>query len=108
MGTMVTDSLAAPIPRASGLKLLQERPIVSAITCWTVSPLHLDTGVTGILIEWCKHGLPVALSSAPMAGSTSPVTLAGTLTQLNAEQLSGVVLTQLVRPSKAPISAEPA
>lgn len=99
MGTMVTDSLAAPIPRASGLKLLQERPIVSAITCWTVSPLHLDTGVTGILIEWCKHGLPVALSSAPMAGSTSPVTLAGTLTQLNAEQLSGVVLTQLVRPS---------
>jgi trimethylamine--corrinoid protein Co-methyltransferase len=33
-----------------------------------------------------------------MAGSTSPVTLAGTLTQLHAEQLSGIVLTQLVRP----------
>jgi trimethylamine--corrinoid protein Co-methyltransferase len=33
-----------------------------------------------------------------MAGSTSPVTLAGTLVQLNAEQLSGIVLTQLVRP----------
>jgi trimethylamine--corrinoid protein Co-methyltransferase len=63
-----------------------------------VSPLHLDTAVTDILIEWCGHGLPVALSSAPMAGSTSPVTLAGTLAQLNAEQLSGVVLTQLVRP----------
>jgi trimethylamine--corrinoid protein Co-methyltransferase len=40
----------------------------------------------------------VALSSAPMAGSTSPVTLAGSLVQLNAEQLSGIVLTQLVRP----------
>jgi len=77
---------------------LRERPIISAITSWMVSPLHLDTGVTDILIEWCKHGLPVALSSAPMAGSTSPVTLAGTLTQLNAEQLSGIVLTQLVRP----------
>jgi trimethylamine--corrinoid protein Co-methyltransferase len=63
-----------------------------------VSPLHLDTGVTDILIEWCRHGLPVVLSSAPMAGSTSPVTLAGTLVQLNAEQLSGIVLTQLVRP----------
>jgi trimethylamine--corrinoid protein Co-methyltransferase len=83
---------------AGGLKALQERPIVSAITCWMVSPLHLDTGVTDILIEWCKHGLPVALSSAPMAGSTSPVTLAGSLVQLNAEQLSGIVLAQLVRP----------
>jgi trimethylamine--corrinoid protein Co-methyltransferase len=33
-----------------------------------------------------------------MAGSTSPVTLAGSLVQLNAEQLSGIVLTQLARP----------
>lgn len=83
---------------AGGAESLRERPFVSAITSWMVSPLHLDTGVTDILIEWCRHGLPVALSSAPMAGSTSPVTLAGTLVQLNAEQLSGVVLTQLVRP----------
>ena len=98
MGTMIANSLAAPVPGLSGLETLQERPIVSAITCWMVSPLHLDTGVTGILIEWCKSGLPVALSSAPMAGSTSPMTLAGTLVQLNAEQLSGIVLTQLVRP----------
>jgi len=77
---------------------LRERPLVSAITSWMVSPLRLDTAVTGILLEWCRHGLPVALSSAPMAGSTSPVTLAGTLVQLNAEQLSGIVLTQLARP----------
>ena len=88
MGTLV----------AGGEKALRERPFISAITSWMVSPLHLDARVTDILIEWCSHGLPVALSSAPMAGSTSPVTLAGTLTQLNAEQLSGVVLTQLVRP----------
>lgn len=83
---------------AGGPDALRRRPIVSAITSWMVSPLHLDTAVTDILIEWCGQGLPVALSSAPMAGSTSPVTLAGTLAQLNAEQLSGVVLTQLVRP----------
>jgi trimethylamine--corrinoid protein Co-methyltransferase len=69
-----------------------------------VSPLHLDTSVTDILLEWCTHGLPVVLSSAPMAGSTSPVTLAGALVQLNAEQLSGVVLTQLVQ-AGAPVLA---
>ena len=83
---------------AGSLEALQERPIVSAITSWMVSPLYLDDTVTDILIEWCSHGLPLALSSAPMAGSTSPVTLAGTLVQLNAEQLSGIVLTQLIRP----------
>ena len=83
---------------AGGLEALQQRPFLSNITSWMVSPLHLDTGVTQILIEWCRHGLPVALSSAPMAGSTSPMTLAGSLVQLNAEQLSGIVLTQLVRP----------
>jgi trimethylamine--corrinoid protein Co-methyltransferase len=83
---------------AGSPEALRERPLVSAITSWMVSPLHLDTAVTEILLEWCSHGLPVALSSAPMAGSTSPVTLAGTLVQLNAEQLSGIVLTQLARP----------
>jgi trimethylamine--corrinoid protein Co-methyltransferase len=83
---------------AGSLEELQTRPFVSAITSWMVSPLQLDTGVTDILIAWCRYGLPVALSSAPMAGSTSPVTLAGTLAQLNAEQLSGIVLTQLITP----------
>jgi trimethylamine--corrinoid protein Co-methyltransferase len=83
---------------AGGLDALVKLPIVSCVTSWMVSPLHLDTGVTDILIEWCKHKLPLVLSSAPMAGSTSPVTLAGTLVQLNAEQLSGIVLTQQVQP----------
>ncbi len=89
---------------AGSAEALRARPIVSAIACWMVSPLHLDTPVTDILLTWCRAGLPLALSSAPMAGSTSPVTLAGTLTQLNAEQLSGIVLTQLVRPG-APVLA---
>lgn len=83
---------------AGSLEALQERPFISCITSWMVSPLHLDDRVTGILLYWCRHGLPLVLSSAPMAGSSAPVTLAGTLVQLNAEQLSGIVLTQLVRP----------
>jgi trimethylamine--corrinoid protein Co-methyltransferase len=83
---------------AGSVEALRARPIVSAITSWMVSPLHLDTHVTETLLAWCRSGLPVALSSAPMAGSTSPATLSGTLTQLNAEQLSGIVLTQLARP----------
>jgi trimethylamine--corrinoid protein Co-methyltransferase len=92
------DVITLATQLAGSLEALQARPIVSAITSWMVSPLHLDTAVTDILLEWCSHGLPLALSSAPMAGTTAPITLAGSLVQLNAEQLSGIVLTQLARP----------
>ena len=80
-----------------GADALRERPVVSFITCWMVSPLKLATEVTTLLIESCRQRMPVVLSAAPMAGSTAPVTLAGMLAQLTAEQLSGVVLTQLAQ-----------
>lgn len=77
---------------------LRERPIASFITSWMVSPLKFATDVTTLLIEVCRQGMPVVLSAAPMAGSTAPITLAGMLAQLNAEQLSGLTLTQLTNP----------
>jgi len=82
---------------AGGAEALRERPIISFITCWLVSPLKLATDVTTLLIETCRQRIPVVLSAAPMAGSTAPVTLAGMLAQLTAEQLSGVVLAQLAQ-----------
>jgi trimethylamine--corrinoid protein Co-methyltransferase len=81
-----------------GAERLRERPIVSFITSWMVSPLKFATDVTTLLIEVCRQRIPVVLSAAPMAGSTAPVTLAGMLAQLNAEQLAGLTLTQLVQP----------
>jgi trimethylamine--corrinoid protein Co-methyltransferase len=77
---------------------LRERPIISFITSWMVSPLTFASGVTRLLIEACQQRIPVVLSAAPTAGVTAPVTLAGLLAQLNAEQLSGLVLSQLVQP----------
>jgi trimethylamine--corrinoid protein Co-methyltransferase len=82
---------------AGGAEVLRRRPIVSFITSWMVSPLKFATEVTTLLIETCRQRIPVVLSAAPMAGSTAPVTLAGMLAQLTAEQLSGLVLTQLAR-----------
>jgi trimethylamine--corrinoid protein Co-methyltransferase len=78
-----------------GADELRQRPIVSFITSWMVSPLLFSTQVTELLMEICRLGMPVVLSSAPMAGATAPVTLAGMLAQLNAEQLAGLTLTQL-------------
>jgi len=83
---------------AGGEEALEKRPIISFVTSWMISPLHFSTETTRILLEVTRNKIPVALSSAPMAGSTSPVTLAGTLAQVHAEQLSGIVLTQLAHP----------
>lgn len=81
-----------------GAEALRERPIVSFITSWMMSPLKFVSGVTGLLIEVCRQRMPVVLSAAPTTGMTAPVTLAGMLAQLNAEQLAGLVLTQSVSP----------
>lgn len=93
----IRDTVAVCERIAGGAEALRQRPIVSFITSWMVSPLLFATDVTTLLIETCRQGIPVVLSAAPMAGATAPVTLAGMLAQLTAEQLSGVVLTQLVR-----------
>lgn len=77
---------------------LRERPLISFITSWVISPLQFESTVTSLLLEVCQERLPVVLSAAPIAGLTAPVTLAGMLAQSNAEQLAGLVLTQLAQP----------
>jgi trimethylamine--corrinoid protein Co-methyltransferase len=93
----IRDTVALCERVAGGAEPLRRRPIVSFITSWMVSPLLFATDVTTLLIETCRQRIPVVLSAAPMAGSTAPATLAGMLAQLTAEQLSGVVLTQLAQ-----------
>jgi trimethylamine--corrinoid protein Co-methyltransferase len=83
---------------AGGEDALRERPFVSWTNCWTVSPLRFAPETVEVLDEIVRQGMPVALSSAPQAGATAPVTLAGTLVQLTAEQLSGLTYVNLLRP----------
>lgn len=83
---------------AGGSGALRERPLISFITSWVVSPLLFDDEVTTMLLEICRQRVPVVLSAAPIAGLTAPVTLAGLLAQSNAEQLAGLALTQIAQP----------
>jgi len=76
---------------------LRERPFVSFITLM-VSPLVMDWHYTDFLITIAEKGLPVAVPSEPLAGATSPVTLAATIALNLAESLAGLTLTQLVNP----------
>jgi trimethylamine--corrinoid protein Co-methyltransferase len=81
---------------------LRQRPTVSFTACWTVSPLRYAPETVEVVTEVVRQEMPVFLSSAPQSGATSPAALAGTLVQINAEELSGLVYTQLVKPG-APV-----
>jgi trimethylamine--corrinoid protein Co-methyltransferase len=70
---------------------------MSMITC-IMSPLLLERDYTELMETACLMGMPLATPCAPMAGTTSPVTLAGTLVQMNVEALAGIVTTQLLSP----------
>jgi len=80
---------------------LADKPALFAIIN-TNSPLQLDIPMTEGLIEMAAAGQVVCITPFTLAGAMAPITLAGTLTQQNAEVLAGVTLTQLVRPG-APV-----
>lgn len=82
---------------AGSLDNLRRKPFVGFIASIT-SPLKISNDQIELLMEVARYGLPLATSTAPAAGATSPVTLAGTMVQQNAEALMGVVLAQLVNP----------
>jgi trimethylamine--corrinoid protein Co-methyltransferase len=72
-------------------------PIFSTIDC-TISPLMHDGPMTAACIELATLGVPIMVYPMPLAGGTSPVTMAGTVLLHNVEFLSGLVLFQAVRP----------
>ena len=93
------------IPIPSGLSALLEicqvyraspeavarEPFVIYCTC-PISPLKYSENSLGKMMLAIEKGLPFVSVPAPMAGGTSPVTLAGTLVTGNAEILGGLVL----------------
>jgi trimethylamine--corrinoid protein Co-methyltransferase len=73
------------------------RPVFSVVDC-TISPLMHDGPMTEACLELAKLGVPIVVYPMPLAGGTSPVTLAGTTLLHNVEFLSGLTLFQAVNP----------
>ncbi len=61
-----------------------------------ISPLTLPRVLLGGLYTFAKYKQPLIIAPAATGGLNAPITLAGLLTQVNAEILSSVVITQLV------------
>lgn len=91
-GRTVMEMVAAVAGSQSDLR---ERPFVVVLMC-PDSPLKYETPVTEVLRLAIEHGLPVGVGPCPILGASSPITLAGTLTQTLAEALAGVALAKLL------------
>lgn len=66
------------------------------------SPLVFDATMLGALKVYARANQACIVSPFILAGAMSPVTVAGTLSQVLAEALAGCALTQLIRPG-APV-----
>lgn len=82
---------------AGGEEAYKEQPFLTHHYCPTVSPLSMDNLSTENVMYFAGEGLPVYPTIVPNAGLTSPMSMAGTLVQGNAEYLATVALTQMVR-----------
>lgn len=76
--------------------LQREPSMMSIINC--NSPLRYDSPMTQGIIEFSSRNQVICITPFTLAGAMAPVTIAGALSQHNAEALAGIALTQVVRP----------
>ena len=62
------------------------------------SPLVFDGTMLGSLKVYAKNNQATVVSPFILSGAMSPVTVTGTVTQILAEAMAGIALTQLIRP----------
>ena len=96
-GAGARDLLQMGIAIAGSEEALRQRPMFT-VSLGIISPFNFEPNRVDVLLEMCRFGHPFQIYTIPSTGTTSPVTLAGTLALMVAELLSGLVLTQLVNP----------
>jgi trimethylamine--corrinoid protein Co-methyltransferase len=81
---------------AGGAQALRRSPFC-ALYSEPISPLTHARESCEKLLYIADKGLPVVYTPGMQIGGTAPVTVAGALVQANAEQLSGLLICQLIR-----------
>ena len=85
------------IARGIDRETLEREPSVFTIIN-TSSPLRLDTPMLEGIIQMARANQVTCVTPFTLAGAMAPVTVAGAVTQQNAEALAGLAFTQIVRP----------
>ena len=89
------DCLNIAADFAGGMQKLQEKPFIFYY-CEPIPPLTHPPDSTEKAFISAEHRIPLIYMPYCMMGGTSPINLATTLAQSNAEVLFGLVLSQLV------------
>lgn len=87
---------AAEVAYGGKEELIRHPHLITIVNANT--PLQLDVTMTDVLIKFAEYGQALVIAPCDMAGTTSPVTLAGTVAMSNAEALATIALAQMVRP----------
>ena len=95
--TVLNDIVDMAAAVVGGRAALRRRPIF-VLYDEPTSPLVHSHAAMQKLTFMAENGLPTNYSPGIMAGGTSPVTMAGAVTQANAEILAGLVIHQLINP----------
>jgi len=91
----VEDVIRMAAKIAGSREKLKNRPfITTALT--SLSPLTFTEDALGKLKVLAENGIPTINTPAPQAGASAPVTTAGQLVVANAENLAGLVISQLI------------
>ncbi|MDT7574712.1 MAG: trimethylamine---corrinoid protein Co-methyltransferase, partial [Pseudonocardiales bacterium] len=102
MGNVVSevnarDTMAMTEILFGGRETVERTPAtISLINC--NSPLRWDERMLESLLVYCEAGQPCVITPFLLMGAMSPVSIPATLAQQMAEALTGIALTQLVRP----------
>lgn len=76
---------------------LRSKPL-TVFSCCPSAPIKWSDVTSQNLVDCARWSIPVELISMPLSGFMAPVTLVGSLVQQTAENLSGVVISQLANP----------
>jgi trimethylamine---corrinoid protein Co-methyltransferase len=100
-GANARDTLAMTEILFGGREAVERTPAtISLINC--NSPLRWDERMLEAQFEYSAAGQPVVLTPFLLMGAMSPVSIPATLAQQMAEALTGITLSQLIRPG-APV-----
>ncbi len=100
-GVNARDTLEMSSILFGGRAAIEETPVtISLINC--NSPLRWDDRMLESQFEYSSANQPVVLTPFILMGAMSPVTIPAALVQQIAEALSGIALSQLIRPG-APV-----
>ncbi len=97
----VKDAVEMASLACGGRDKFMDRPCISGWVL-TLPPLGIDRESLEAMLEMGRSNICSILSSGPILGTSSPVTIAGTCAQTHAEILACITAAQLVNPG-API-----